>query len=553
MERYNVGQTLADTAARLPDQLAISFPAGRDWQGKARTTDITFRALNRLSDQYAHGLAGYGIAQGDRVLMLLKPSIDFIAVIFAVMKTGAVPVIIDPGMGRQAFLQCVSETEPVAMIGIPIGHVLRKVFPKSFKTIKRNVTAGPRLFWGGATLTQLRSNRTDPFIVAPTTLEDEAAVAFTSGSTGIPKGVVYLHGIFKEIVRILRHEFGIAEKEVHLAGLLIFALFNPALGVTTIIPDFDPRAPAKLNPKYFVQSIQNHGVTMSIGSPTIFKIVGDYCQAKGIDLPTLKHVYLFGAAVRPGLIKQFSDLMPNGKVYTPFGATEALPITCICEDEILAETGAKSEQGAGVCVGYPVGDATIRIIPITDYPIEKWDDALSLRPNEIGEIAVKGSVVTRRYLHRPKETQAAKIYEAEGTVWHRMGDTGYCDAKGRVWVCGRKSHRVETLHGLLLTVQCEAIFNQHPQVRRTALVGVGIYGEQEPVIIVEMEPKHKVRRNRAKQKIIDELLALGAKYDHTKRIKTFLFHDSFPVDVRHNAKIQREKLADWAKQELRKR
>ena len=282
MELYNVGQTLADTAARMPHRMAIVFPAGRDKQGRAQTIQLSFQQLNALCDQYAYGLSDYGLKQGDRVLMMLRPNVDFIAVIFALMKIGAVPIIIDPGMGRKPFLQCVAETEPSALVGIPLAHILRTIFPKPFKTVSHHVTAGRRLFWGGITLDALRSTCRDPFPAAPTTPEDEAAVAFTSGSTGIPKGVVYLHGIFREQVKILGQEMGIVEGEVHLAGLYIFALFNPALGVTTIIPDFDPRAPAKLNPAYFVEAIQTHGVTMSLGSPTIFKIVGDYCLKNDI-------------------------------------------------------------------------------------------------------------------------------------------------------------------------------------------------------------------------------------------------------------------------------
>jgi acyl-CoA synthetase (AMP-forming)/AMP-acid ligase II len=479
-------------------------------------------------------------------LLLLRPNIDFLAVIFALLKMGAVPILIDPGMGRKPFLQCVAETEPTAMIGIPLAHVLRTIFPKSFKTITRYVTVGKRWFWGGASLPDLRADRPDPFPAAATIPADEAAVAFTSGSTGIPKGVVYRHGIFREQVRILREEIDIAPGEVHLAGLIVFALFNPALGVTTIIPDMDPRAPAKLNPAYLVEAIQTHGVTISLGSPTIFKILGDYCQAHNVCLPSLKHVYLFGAAVPSRLVEQFSRLLPNGKVYTPFGATEALPLTCIGEDELVPETGPLTEQGAGVCVGRPLGDATIRIISIMDAPIPVWAESLVLPPGQIGEVVVKGSVVTHLYLNRPQKTAEAKIYEGE-TIWHRMGDLGYFDAQGRLWICGRKSHRVETAQGLLLTVQCEAIFNQHPAVKRTALVGLGAYGQQRPVLIVELDTAHKSANQ---QKVIEELLALGAKYEHTRTINTFLFHPAFPVDVRHNAKIQREKLTVWAGEQL---
>ncbi len=550
MNQYNIGHTLADTAARAPHRLAILFPVGRDDHGRATNVQLNFQQLNELCDQYAHGLSDYGIRRGERVLMMLRPNVDFIAVAFALLKIGAVPILIDPGMGRRSFLQCVAETEPTAMIGIPLAHALSRIFPQAFKTISRRVTAGRRLLWGGTTLEALRAEQRGPFRAAPTTTEDEAAIAFTSGSTGIPKGVVYLHGIFREQVKILRDEMDFREGDVHLSALLIFALFNPALGVTTIIPDMNPRKPATLNPAYFVESLQTHGVTISLGSPTIFRIVGDYCRQHKITLPVLRQVLMFGAAVPPSLIREFSGLMPNGTVSTPFGATEALPLTSIGDEEIITETRALTEQGAGVCVGRPLGEATIRIIPITDHPIARWTESLPLPPGSVGEVVVKGAVVTRHYLHRPQKTAEAKIYEGE-QVWHRMGDIGYFDERGRLWICGRKSHRVETAMEMLLPVQCEAIFNQHPAVARTALVGLGTYGRQQPVLIVELKPERQAISPQAKQALIANLLGMGQKYEHTRPIKTFLFHPSFPVDVRHNAKIQREKLALWAEVQLR--
>ena len=224
-------------AARAPYRPAIIFPAGRDAQGRATYTQLTFQQLNTLCDSYAHGLADYGIPKGDRTLLMVRPGVELIAVTFALLKIGAVPVLIDPGMGRKAFLQCVAETESTAMIGIPLAHIIRRIFPKPFRTIRRVVMVGKRLFWDGATLEELGTKTRAPFPIAATTLDDEAAVAFTSGGTGIPKGVVYLHGIFRKQIEIMRAEMGIAEGEVHLAVMYIFALFNPALGVTTVIPD----------------------------------------------------------------------------------------------------------------------------------------------------------------------------------------------------------------------------------------------------------------------------------------------------------------------------
>ena len=552
---YNIAQSLADNAARVPFRPAILFPAGRDARGRAQFTQLTFQQLNEECDRYAHGLYEYGIRQGDRTLTMVRPGPEFIALIFALLKIGAVPVMIDPGMGRKPFLQCVTETEPVNFIGIPPAHILRLLFPRSFKTVRRAITVGRRWFWGGATLDQLRSPKREPFSTAPTMTEDEAAVAFTSGSTGIPKGVVFLHGMFQAQINLLHGEIGYQDGGIDLPGLYIFALYNPALGVTTILPDMDPAKTAELNPAYLVEAIQTHGVTYSFGSPTVWKIVAGYCRENQIKLPSMKRILMAGAPVPPALIRQYAggtpdDILPNGDVYTPFGATEALPITMISGQEILQETAALSEQGRGMCVGRPTTGNTIRIIRITDEPILEWDPALVLPDGEVGEIAVKGPVVTRQYLHRPQQTAMAKIREGD-EVWHRMGDLGYFGPKGRLWFCGRKAHRVETAYGLMLPVPCEEILNHHPDVRRTALVGIGPRGKQEPVLIVEPRPGRMPDTGQEKQAFIAALLRLGAEHEQTRTIQTVLFHPSFPVDVRHNAKIQREKLAVWAAHVLR--
>jgi acyl-CoA synthetase (AMP-forming)/AMP-acid ligase II len=360
----------------------------------------------------------------------------------------------------------------------------------------------------------------------------------------MPKGVVYTHGIFRGIINLLR-QMGVEEGEIDQPGLPIFALFNPALGLTTVIPEMDARHPAKLNPAYWVESIRTHGVTTSFGSPTIWKIVGQYCLENNLKLPSLRRIFMAGAPVPPRLIEQYHrHILSGGQVLTPFGATEALPVSNISGDEILAETARLTAQGRGACVGRPLDGLTVKIIPISDEPLAAWDDSLALPANQVGEIVVKGPVVTRLYLRRPEQTAKAKIQDGNA-VWHRMGDLGYLDDQDRLWMCGRKSHRVETVAGLMLPVPCEAIFNAHPEVARTALVGLGPRGQQRPVLVVELNGGIMPTAS-TKQRLSNELLALGQAYEHTQPIKDFLFHPAFPVDVRHNVKIQREKLAAWA-------
>jgi len=234
------------------------------------------------------------------------------------------------------------------------------------------------------------------------------------------------------------------------------------------------------------------------------------------------------------------QLLPAGvQVFTPYGATEALPVSNIGSDEILTETRHLTDQGRGVCVGKSVNGVTVHVIPISDGPIPTWDDSLQLKPNQVGEFVIRGPIVTKRYFHRDDATKLAKIHDpATGETLHRMGDVGYLDDQGRMWFAGRKSHRVETAHGTLFTDMVEPIFNTVPWVARTALVGVTRNGVAYPVLCVE--PKSAVKSGEWE---MDALRAAGARFDHTRRIGTFSIVMSFPVDVRHNSKIFREKLA----------
>ncbi|PIE88954.1 MAG: peptide synthase [Acidobacteria bacterium] len=542
---YNLAMELERMARKKPFLPGIIFPAGRDGE-RGRFVQYSFQQLNQRVDEYAHGLMKFGIARGDRTLIMLRPGVELISVVFATMKIGAVPILIDPGMGRKAFLQCVAETEPKVLIGIPLAHLIKLFFPKPFKTVIMQIVDGHKLF-GGTSLEELRQrSNVEPFHCVQTGLQEEAAVAFTSGGTGIPKGVVFLHGMFQAQIETIKSELGIREGEIHLAAMYIFALLNPALGVTTVIPDMDPRKTEALNPARLVEAIQTFGVTFSLGSPTVWRIVGDYCREKGIELPSVRHIYMFGAPVYPELLESFQKHLPNGTISTPYGATEALPLTSITADEILSETAVSSRKGKGVCVGRPVQGVEICIVKISDQPYTEMKADLQCAPGETGEIAVRGAMVTANYLKREDKTREAKIPDGN-SFWHRMGDLGYLDTQGRVWICGRKAHRVETEHGLMLPIACEPIFNQHPKVFRSALVGVPGSTYEKPVLIVEL---HREVSSSEFRQIEGELREMGRKFENTRHIDTFLQNRKFPVDVRHNAKIQRDLLAKWAKEQL---
>ena len=544
----NVAAHLPALAERQPHTLAVVFPDGRDAGGRVSYTHYTYRQLDDESSRLAAGLRAVGIGRGVRTVLMVPPSLDFFALTFALFKAGAVPVLVDPGMGVKNLGQCLREAEPDAFIGIAKAHVARSVLGWARGSVRTLVTVGRRLFWGGATLEdigRLGRERSGTHETAPTEADEVAAILFTSGSTGIPKGAVYTHGIFAAQVESVRTLYGIEPGEIDLPTFPLFALFAPALGMTAIIPDMDATRPAQVDPRKIVEAVENFGVTNMFGSPAVIDRVGRYGVKEGVRLPTLRRVISAGAPVPSKALERFSELLaPGVEVFTPYGATEALPVSSIGSREILRDTRTRADEGGGVCVGKPAPGIGISIIKITDDPIPEWTDDLVVPPGEIGEIVVQGPVVTQSYYNRAGSTALAKIADAStGAFRHRMGDLGYVDDEGRIWFCGRKSHRVRTATGTLYTIPCEAVFNTHPQVFRSALVGVPNGDRTRPVLCVELEED---QQNAGRKTLERELLAIGAQHPHTKDIDTVLFHPSFPVDIRHNAKIFREKLAVWA-------
>lgn len=541
----NIAEHLRTMAERQPYTLAVIFPHGRDRHGRVSYTHYTYRQLNEASDCFAHGLERLGIGRGVRTVLMVTPSLEFFALTFALFKLGAVPVLVDPGMGIRNLSQCLAEAEPTAFIGVPKAHAARVVLGWGQASLRICLTVGSRWFWDGPTLDDVRKLGADcgPYPTAPTSADEMAAILFTSGSTGPPKGAVYTHENFAAQVEALKRLYDIQPGEIDLQTFPLFGLFAPALGMTAVIPDMDATRPAQVDPRKIIEAIEDFGVTNLFGSPALLNRVGRFGIEHQIKLPSLKRVLSAGAPVAAEILERFTTMLnPGAQVFTPYGATESLPVCSIGSTEVLTQTRALTAQGAGVCVGRPVKEIELRIIGISDESIAAWSDQLLLPIGQIGEIVVKGPMVTRQYYHRPEATALAKIIDGD-SFWHRMGDLGYLDESGRVWFCGRKSQRVITPQGTLFTIPCEAVFNRHPRVHRTALVGVG----GRPVLCVELE-KDAGKADRAA--LVKELLALTASQPHTRGIDTFLFHPAFPVDIRHNAKIGREKLAVWAARKL---
>jgi olefin beta-lactone synthetase len=554
----NIARHLSEMATLQPTRPAIICANARDTRGEVAYAHMSFAQLEETSNHIAQALDAIGIRRGIRTALMVPPGLDFFALSFALFKLGAVPVLIDPGIGVRNLGGCLKQAQPHAFIGISKAHAARVILRWAHDTIRTNVTVGTKWFWGGHTLRELRAGVSVTRAYEPITpaTDETAAILFTSGSTGPPKGVVYTHKMFGAQVAHIRSLYGIEPGETDLATFPLFALFGPALGMTTVIPEMDPTRPAKVNPENIFSAIEKFQITNMFGSPALIDRVGRHGEQRGLKLPTLRRAISAGAPVPTKVIERFTAMMtPGAQLFTPYGATECLPVASIGSDEILGETRRQTDRGAGVCIGRPVPGLVAKIIRISDASIPAWEDGLELPVGEIGEIAVKAAHATTTYFELPAATTLAKIADpTKGALYHRMGDLGYYDPQGRLWFCGRKAHRVETQQGTRFTIPCEAVFNTDPRIFRTALVGVrsnkyqsGLNGEMQAVLCVELEP---AAIHFSHELIRAELRRLGSLHEHTRNIGTFLFHPGFPVDVRHNAKIFREKLALWAGKQL---
>ncbi len=535
----NIAAALPKLAAEAPERVAMRCP---DKHGRY-TVELTYAQLDARSDAIAAGLAGHGIGRGMRTVVMVRPTPEFFLSMFALFKAGAVPVLVDPGIDRRALKQCLDEAQPEAFIGIPLAQFARIALGWA-KSANKIVTVGTRFLWGGTTLAKIEARGAGAGPQLADTQPDEVAgILFTSGSTGVPKGVVYRHRHFVAQVELLRNAFGMRAGGVDLPTFPPFALFDPALGMTSVIPDMDPTRPAQADPRKLHAAIRAFGVTQLFGSPALMKVLADHGEA----LPGVQRVTSAGAPVPPEVVAKMRALLPSdAQFWTPYGATECLPVAVI-EGRELQETRAATEAGAGTCVGRAVPPNEVRIIRIVDEPIAEWSDDLVVANGIVGEITVAGPTATDAYFNREAATRAAKIRERRldggERIVHRMGDVGYFDGEGRLWFCGRKTQRIETVEGPLYTEQVEPVFNAHPDIRRSALVGIGERGMQTPVLVYELKPD--VGRGRFDTP--DELRHMSEGFAHTGRIKAFLrYPRPFPVDIRHNAKISREKLAMWA-------
>lgn len=533
----NITDYLFEFAQSNPDKPALLHPE-----------KISFAGLCYLITRYGAGFQNIGITPGMKTIVLVTPGVDFFTVTFALLRIGAVPVMIDPGMGNKAMAKVLSQINAGAFIGIPKAHLLRIIYPHTFRHVEIFVTTGTSLRIGGYRLKTFLKQESYDYEICHVKPSDVVAVFFTSGSTGPAKAVVYQHQMIDAQISFLKHHFKYKPDDIDLCTFPLIGLLVICLGLSVVLADMDMTHPLKLKPYKLLKNFEQFNCSSMFCSPLVLRKMYEYCHTNKLLIKSLKRVLTAGAPVAPALLRNIKKVLPVGSViHTPFGSTEALSITDATDSELLAIYGNSENYFNGICVGYPLNGIRLKIIKITDDPVGTIENAQEMNSGEIGEIVVNGPNVTQSYLCNDWANRISKIADGgSNLLWHRTGDVGKIDQFGRLWYFGRKSQRVEAEAGTLFTIPCEAVFNQHPAVFRSALVGIKSGSYSEPVICIEL--KKGVKKTELLKK---ELLRLAKGNDCTKNISMVLFNKNFPVDPRHNAKIFREKLSEWAKLQLK--
>ncbi len=539
----SVADLLRRAAAERPNVAAVLTPKGRAGDAVREYDTLTFGQLDAAADRFAAGLAAAGVRRGDRVALMVRPGGRFAIAVFGTLRAGAAAVLIDPGLGVRAVLRCLREVSPCGFVGESVAIVAARLVGQ-LDGVKVWVSAGAAVP-GAVGWEAFLASGADRFEPPTVSRDDAAAVIFTSGSTGPAKGVAYEHGLFLAQIEHLRSGYDLPPGEADVPAFPLFALFDVGLSATMIVPRMHPSRPAAVLPEEILGPIRERSAARAFGSPALWNHVLRDAAERGETLPSVAALLSAGAPIAPRTHEWARAVLPAGaQLHTPYGATEALPVCTTGTDEVLGETAERTRAGAGTCVGRPFPGVSLRIIAEHDGPIARIGQVRDLPIGEIGEVIVSGPAVTRSYVGRPEQTRRAKIVDADAPtgVWHRMGDVGYLDDRGRLWFCGRQAHVVRTADGPVYPVRGEALLNEHPGVRRTAIVGIGPavrigeVGSQRPAVVVECEPGGRTAA------LAGDLCEQAAASPVTGPVAAVLFRRSLPTDVRHNTKIDRAAL-----------
>ncbi|MBF0450652.1 MAG: AMP-binding protein [Candidatus Magnetomorum sp.] len=547
----NISRHIVDLAKTSPYKKAVICLSGRDANGKMAYSHLTYRQFNQQSDDIARGLQRSGVVRGTKTALQMTPGVEWFTVAYALLKIGAVPVLIQPSLGFRHMAQCIKAVEPEALIISPKFQMLPLLYPGNYQSVHLQINTDRRWLKKGLSLVDLQQNEPGPFQVTESRDQDPGMIIFsTTNETETPKPILLTHKVLNAIADLLTSVMDSSSDSVFFTTFPLFMILAPSMGIRQIVPSSQSMKGLKINPRMIVESVWDHGITHLLMSPTHLMVLEDFLKDAGIFLPSIQRMLSWGEAFpAQELQKLHYFINDQTQVFPLYGMAEAPVVTTLGSHEIVSETQIKTERGFGICQGKVIENMQMRVIEVSDRPIDNWSDDLLIEEAIIGELVVKGEAVSKKYSNNVTADALTKIPDGKD-MWHRTGDVGWLDAKGYFWFCGRKKDRIivsedETLY----TIPCEAVFLRHQRVHRCIIVGVGPIPYQTPVLIIEL-----ARGDSGKyiSTLTHELIDLAQAYPHTGNIKKILFRKSFPVHPLYHQKINRKQLTIWAAKKLGK-
>ncbi|HKJ05279.1 MAG TPA: AMP-binding protein [Geopsychrobacteraceae bacterium] len=515
----NIAQLFDEQVDSRSDATAISDFVG----GQSRKTG--FGRMQDLSRQLAAGFRSAGLKKGDRVMVFQPMSLELYVCLLALFRIGCAAMFLDPSAGRKHIDRCCKILSPDAVVATPKAHLLR-ITSKQLRKVPQFFSTGIRLPFTSSL----------PFVVASTVEnadvhgDDAALITFTSGSTGLPKAAIRTHGFLINQLEALSKSITFVAGETVLETMPIFGLANLASGMTTLIPDVNLIAPGHIDPEPVVAQIQKERPERLVASPAFLEKLLSACDQPDPRLDSLRKVFTGGGPVFPALLKKAGLSCRNAEVTAVYGSTEAEPIAHIPLDEIDEDDFEKMASGAGLLTGPVEPELDLRIMrnswgtPLSELSESGFNDSC-LAPGEAGEIVVSGPHVLNGYYQGRGDDETK--FRVDGQIWHRTGDSGTLDKKGRLWLLGRCNAVIPLPDRILYPFAIETAAMQNPMVVRAALCRSG----SEVVLCVELEDSP------AKDKVITKFCK--TIIEKVNRVEVV---DKIPLDSRHNAKVDYTRL-----------
>ena len=499
---------------------------------------ISWDLLARRVDEIASGLAAAGVRPGDRVALLVPPSADLTAAVYAVWRAGAVIVVADKGLGLLGMGRALRGARANHLVGSAQGLAAAR----AMRLPGTRFAAGTAPRWVlralGAELTLTDIARIGRGAARPTepAAEDECAVVFTSGATGPAKGVVYRHRQVGFQLELIRSTYTLSDADRIVAAFAPFALYGPALGIGSAVPEMDVTSPGTLTASALADAVTAVDATVIFSSPAALRSVLTTAEALSSAQRTafggIRLVMSAGAPVPLGLLRSLGALLPAAEIHTPYGMTEALPVTDISLPEIEA-----AGPGNGVCVGRPLPGVDVTVSELSS--LGAADGPLTAEAGSCGEVCVRADHLKDRY----DALWAVQWSSSRNDGWHRTGDVGHLDEQGRLWIEGRLEHVISTANGVVTPVGVEQKAEALDAVGAAAVVGVGPVGVQQVVVVVVPEG---VRRPRWSSPVAAQPLLDDVRRAADVEIAAVLVVPELPVDIRHASKVDRRKVQQWA-------